>query len=58
MVRIIAFSVGFIAQIVEIVFSVFGMIAAVIGASIALALCVGIFGGLVIILSFFLALLG
>ena len=58
MVRIITFSVGFIIQIIEVVFSVLGLIAAVIGASIALALCIGMIGGVVLIFSFLLALFG
>jgi hypothetical protein len=58
MVRMIALGVGIIVQAIDVVFSIFGVLIALAGAGIALALCVGIVGGLVIILSFFLALLG
>lgn len=58
MIRVIAFSIGFIAQIIEVGFSILGMIAALIGAGVALVLCIVIIGGLMAIFSFFLALLG
>lgn len=58
MVRIFIFGVSFIAQAIEIVLSMAGMIAAILGAVIALALCGTVLGGLVIIVSFLLALLG
>jgi hypothetical protein len=58
MVRMIALGVGIIVQAIDVVFSIFGVLIALAGAGIALALCVGIVGGLVIIFSFFLTLLG
>jgi hypothetical protein len=58
MVRMIALGVGLIVQAIDVVFSIFGVLIALVGAGIALALCVGIVGGLVIIFSFFLTLLG
>lgn len=58
MVRMLAFSVGLIVQAIDVVFSIFGVIIALVGATIALSLCVGMIGGLIIVLSFFLALLG
>ena len=58
MVRIITFSIGFIFKIIEIVFSILGLIAAILGAGVALALCVAVLGGLAIIVSFLLVLFG
>lgn len=58
MIRIIAFGIGFIGQVIEVGFSIIGMIAALIGAGVALALCIIVIGGLMAIFSFFLALLG
>ena len=58
MVRIFVFGVSFIAQAIEIVLSIAGLIAAVVGAGIALVLCGVIFMGIASIFIFFLALLG
>jgi len=58
MIRTFAFGIGLITEAISIGFSIVGMIALVIGAGIALALCSAVVMGIISVVGFFLALLG